>query len=464
MSINLERLYLKSPVLLQNIGTSLYGLKWRRYRFGGIWKDEVIKAREREFWAADQWYEFQTQELRKLLTHAFDYVPLYHKKYSEVGIDRGFLEHIKLEDLHLLPYLTKDEFRKFGDSTLLSSVLSKGQWSTSSGSTGIPVKIWLPNNTTQKFNALMEARVRNWAGVNWKDPRAMVGGRRIMNGEHIRPPFYRYNIFEKQTYVSAFFVSENSVPDIIKGFYKNGVSWLTGYASSIFFIADITKRLGIVAPKLKAVITSSDKLTPEMRKIIGEVFSCEVYDSYSGSEACGLISETPDNKLLVSPDSGVMELLDTDGNPISPGETGEIVSTGFLNYEQPLIRYRIGDTATLSKTQKSVGGRNMAIIDSIGGRVEDVVIGLDGRKNNLLSPLFNGIEHIVRAQLIQHSLDSFEIKIIRDLGYDQLYSEKTLTNNLKIRLGDVKVYFTYVDTLPVADNGKVKAVISHVKV
>lgn len=462
--MNLEKIYFRLPVTMQNLAMSAYGLKWNRYRFGGIWKKEVEESRNREFWSSDKWNAYQTQELRKLLLYAFDNVPFYTDKYKNEGIERGFLENIRIEDLKYLPFLTKEEFRRYGDSTMLTSLpKSKGEWSHSSGSTGIPVKMWLPNSITQKFNALMETRVRNWAGVTCRDPRAMVGGRRIMDGNNLHPPFYRYNFIEKQTYVSAFFVSETSVPDIIKGLIKNKVNWITGYASSVFFIADMVKRLGIKAPKLKAAITSSDKLTLEMREVIEEVFGCDTFDSYSGSEACGLISECPERRLLVSPDCGIMEFLDENGQDITAGETGEIVSTGFLNYEQPLIRYKIGDMAKLSLNQSSVGGRHMPVVDSISGRVEDIIVGPDGRKVNILSTLFNGMDHIVKAQIVQHAIDTFEIKIIPEQGIDKERSEKILRDNFGIRLGDVNVRITYVDKLPVATNGKVKAVISHIK-
>ena len=88
-----------------------------------------------------------------------------------------------------------------------------------------------------------------------------------------------------------------------------------------------------------------------MRKIIERVYDCKVFDGYSGSEACGLISETQQGELLVSPDAGIMEFIKDDGSYAKNGEVGEIISTGFLNYDQPLIRYKIGDMALLSQNQ-----------------------------------------------------------------------------------------------------------------
>ena len=63
-----------------------------------------------------------------------------------------------------------------------------------------------------------------------------------------------------------------------------------------------------------------------------------------------------------------------------PGETGEVYSTGLLNFDQPLIRYRIGDMVKLAENQQTLCGRNMPVIEEIVGRVEDTVIGRDGRE------------------------------------------------------------------------------------
>ena len=83
---------------------------------------------------------------------------------------------------------------------------------------------------------------------------------------------------------------------------------------SNFFLADFIEKNNLKAPKMKAVITSSEKLTTEMRKVIERVYDCKAFDSYSGSEFCGLISESQEGELLVSPDVGIMELIKDDGS------------------------------------------------------------------------------------------------------------------------------------------------------
>ena len=456
----IEYLYFSLPLVFQNLAVSTYGYFWKKKRFGGCFNVALKAAREREFFTYEQWEEYQTNILRALLVHTFDTVPFYRDKYKSLGIEREFLANIRLTELKLLPYTTKDELRKYGASTMLSSSLSKGWFEYSSGSTGTPVHIYVPEYVAQVFSALMENRVRNWAGVSCVMPRGMVGGRRILPKSKMQKPFYRYNIFEKQTYFSAYHISEQTVENYLRGIVENKVEWMTGYAMSNYFIADFIQKAGLKAPQLRAVITSSEKLTLEMRQIISDVFRCKVFDSYSGCEACGLISESSLGELLVSPDVGIMEFINENGDYVSNGEIGEIVSTGLINFDQPLIRYRIGDMAKLSLDQHLKTDHQMMKIDEIVGRVEDVVIGCDGRKMVRFHGLFIGIAGLIQSQLIQITYTDFIIKLIVDTSYIPDQSECLIRKRLESQLGKVHVRFEYVTSLSVGKNGKVKAVIS----
>lgn len=214
---------------------------------------------------------------------------------------------------------------------------------------------------------------------------------------------------------------------------------------------------------MTAVITSSEKLTEKMREVISAVFGCKVFDSYSGCEACGLISESAEGELLVSPDAGIMEFINEDGNEVSNGEVGEIVSTGLINFDQPLIRYRIGDMVRIAKDQSLKTKHQMTKIDEIIGRVEDVVVGVDGRKMVRFHGLFIGIKGLVQSQLVQLTYTDFEIKlIVEKLFYNKNEAEAIISQRLESQIGKVAVKFDYVSVLPAGKNGKVKAVISNV--
>ncbi len=453
-------IYKYAPVFLQNVGISIYGLYWKNRRFGGIFKKELEGFRMRESYDSEQWMNYQTSELRKLLVHSFQTVPYYRDKYSGLGFKLKDFQRFELSELKNLPILEKDDLRKFGRNDLLSSIKDKGDFFASSGSTGTPTSIYFSKKTHQKWSAAYESRVRNWAQVNMKMPRGMIGGRRVLPGSADRKPYYRYNYFEKQTYFSAYHISESTVANYLKGLVENKVVYLVGYAMSIYFLADFLLKSNLKIPQLKAVLTSSEKLTPKMRTTIEQAFHCKVFDGYSGVEACGLISENIFGELLFSPDTGILEVLDENGRDVEYGGSGNVISTGFLNYDQPLIRYNIGDRVELSKNQETESGLNMLKIKGIEGRTEDVIVGVDGRKMVRFHSLFVEIPSIKQAQVIQHSYELIEIKLVTTDDFSGS-DENKIRERLISQIGELEVSFSYESNIPIGRNGKYKAVISN---
>ena len=456
----IKQLYSISPNFLQNIYISFYGYYWKRRRYGGCFEQKIKEFKLRENFDKKQWEKYQTVELRKLLLHAFTTVPFYQNLYKSQGFSLQDFKNFKLNELHKLPYLEKDDLREYGTTTLLSTQRKRGKFLSTSGSTGTPAQLFFNKEFHQSWNALYEKRVRNWAGVNYSMPRAMIGGRRIIPTATSKAPFYRYNLAESQAYFSAYHISDTTANDYIVGLKKSKAIYLVGYAMSIYLLAQSIHKQHLKAPRLKAVLTSSEKLTSNMRMLIEKVFKCKVYDAYSGMEACGLISENADGELLFSPDSGVMEVIDSEGNQVEYGETGEVVATGFLNYDQPLIRYRIGDSVKLSKNQKTQSGHEMLKIDAIEGRTEDIIVSCDGRKMVRFHSVFIEIKSIVMAQIIQNSLERLIVKLVVDNSYQKMKSEKLMQYRIKSQLGDVVIDFLYVDTIEKTASGKYKAVIS----
>ncbi len=230
---------------------------------------------------------------------------------------------------------------------------------------------------------------------------------------------------------------------------------------SNFFLARFLQENGIEAPQLKAVITSSEKLTPAMRETFTSVYQCKTYDSWSGVEACGLVSECEHGSLHISPDMGIVELLDENDRPVKPGEVGEVVCTGLLNFDQPLIRYRIGDRMRLG-TEPCKCGRNMPVVAEIMGRVEDTVVGKDGREMVRFHGVFVDLPSVIEGQIVQHDLYSFEINVVTTDNFSK-EEANTIRNRMISQLGDVTVEIQRLERIPRNANGKFQAVISHVR-
>ena len=458
----LNFIYKILPVSLQNLVISLYGLYWKKRRFGGVFKKEVNLFRSRNNFSKQQWYEYQEKELRKLLVHSFINVPFYKKKYTDAGFDLNFFKNFKLNDLNKLPFLEKEELRKFGKTKLLSERRKKGDFYSSSGSTGTPTSIYYSREFHQKWRAAFEVRINEWAGVNRFTARGMIGGRKIVKSN--KPPYYRYNYFEKQTYFSAYHISQNNIQNYLEGIIKGNVKYMTGYAMSNYLLAIEFEKAGIVPPKMKAVITSSEKLTKKMRRTLERVYDCKVFDAYSGVECCGLISESNDGQLFISPDAGIVEVLNEKENPVRENEIGELISTGLLNYDQPLIRYKIGDRISLGKMNDNNAQVQMPIVKSIDGRIEDVITGPNGNFMVRFHSVFVDIDGLIASQTIQQTISHILLKLIVDEDYYNAgKSEIIMIDRLKYQLGDsIKVSFEYLSKLPKTSTGKFKAVISKI--
>ena len=132
-----------------------------------------------------------------------------------------------------------------------------------------------------------------------------------------------------------------------------------------------------------------------------------------------------------------------------------------MNYSQPLIRYRIGDTVKKATKQEEIAGDcQMLKIADIEGRIEDVILGTEGQQMVRFHSIFNGISAIVMAQVIQLSLEHILIKLVVEDAY-LTTNESVMTDRIHSQLGNVKVAFLYVEEIEKTATGKFKAVISN---
>jgi len=100
----------------------------------------------------------------------------------------------------------------------------------------------------------------------------------------------------------------------------------------------------------RALFSVSMTLLPGLRQLLEARFACPVLDFYSMNEAgpIGVFDAAAGGHVLLQPKLYV-EILDQKGEPVAEGERGEIVLTGGFNFCLPLLRYRSGDFAALTR-------------------------------------------------------------------------------------------------------------------
>jgi phenylacetate-CoA ligase len=459
----LKRVYPHLPVPLQNAGISTFGYFYKRERFGAAFEPTLRGFEERDRWDPGRMREYVDAELRRVVRRAFD-APFYRESWARAGIDRRHLEDISIDSLSRLPVLRKESLRQNpigfvpDVGTPVRGLISY----FSSGSTGTPIRAICTRRGQQRFAAAREARSYRWAGTSILRPRAMIGGQPIVSTAFARPPYYRYNRAESQVYFSAYHISPGTVHDYVEGFNRYTPESVTGYAFSQFLIARLMLEQGLqLGFTPKAAITSSEKLTRPMRDTICHAWGCRAYEEYGSVENCALATECEAGGLHISPDFGIVEIVDEDGNPVPPGQEGRMLCTALLNDAQFLVRYEIGDTAIWSDQPCSCGRNHLPVLQQITGRLEDIVVGIDGRQIVRFHGIFIDLPHVLQGQVVQEALDEFTVRVVAEDGFGEPQAH-AIRKRFEERLGPVKVSIERVSELERTDRGKIRAVISHV--
>lgn len=62
-----------------------------------------------QWWTSEQLQDYQNEKLRTLVMHAYAHVPYYRRSFDEAGLRPSDIGSI--DDLHVLPLLTKEQVR-----------------------------------------------------------------------------------------------------------------------------------------------------------------------------------------------------------------------------------------------------------------------------------------------------------------------------------------------------------------
>jgi phenylacetate-CoA ligase len=452
-----DKIYAHLPQRGQDVAASAFGL-YRHWLRSGPGYGELLQGyRERDGWSAGRFSAYQADRLKLLLSNAANHVPYYRRTWSpaeKLAARAGRLAE--------LPLLAKDPIRSHPEDFARDDVrpLMRYRFLTS-GSTGTPVSTLWTAREARDARALREARSANWAGVSFTEGRATFSGRIVVPDTNSNGPFHRYNRVENQVYFSAFHLTRENADQYVEALWRHRTRWLTGYAVSYYLLARHILDRELDVPPLQAVVTTSEKLTAHMRTIMEQAYGCRIFEEYGTVENAIFASECSHGRLHVSPDAGAVEILRPDGSACEPGEAGEVVATGFVRQYQPFIRYRLGDVAAWDP-EPCACGRQMPVLKEVIGRIEDVVVGPDGRQMVRFHGIFAGQDNVVEGQIVQETLDRIRVKVVPTTAFGQA-DAIDIEKRVRQRLGNVNVIVETVGSIPRTANGKFQAVVSQMK-
>ena len=363
-----------------------------------------------QFLPRDELDRLQSQRLRRLLERAATRVPYYRALFAERGID--WREIRAATDLARLPLLSKADIRAAADRLRADDAGALSAASTS-GSTGESLTFYLGRERVS-HDVAAKWRATRWWGVDIGDPEVVLWASPIESGSQDRLRDLRDRLLRSH-FIDARDLSEARVPHLLAQIERADPRMLFGYTSALARLAAFALQRGqqLHCPRLKVVFVTAAKLGEQQRANIRQVFGAPVADGYGGRDAGFIAHECPAGTMHLTEEDLIVEIVDDDGAPLPPGESGEIVVTHLASGDFPFIRYRTGDRGRLGSPTCPCG-RTLRGLQAIEGRMNDMLVGEGGRvmHHTGISNVLKDVAGLLNYKVIQEREDLVRVQIV----------------------------------------------------
>jgi phenylacetate-CoA ligase len=326
--------------------------------------------RDMECAPAESMRALQSERLVKTVRHVYDHVAYYRNKMAEAGLEPGDIKSI--DDLHKLPFLTKDDLKSAYPYGLLAKPLSDCvRIQSTSGTTGKRVVAFYTQHDIDIWDECCARAIVAAGGSN----------------EDVVHVSYGYGLFTGGPGLNggSHKVGSLTLP-MSSGNTERQLQFMTDLEATILcctpsyaaFLAESLISQGLRDRiKLKAGIFGAEAWSEEMRRDIENKLGIKAYDIYGLTEITGpgVSFECPEQTgMHINEDHFVAEVIDPEtGNTLPDGSKGELVFTCISKEAFPLLRYRTRDICVLNRDVCSCG-RTLVKMARLMGRTDDMLI------------------------------------------------------------------------------------------
>lgn len=352
------------------------------------------------------------RRLRQVLVSAFLHVPYYREIMRSVNYDPT-RDYQGPGDLARLPVTRKQTLKEKGITAFVreGSDLSRASVDSTSGSSGIPIKVY-------KSTHERSLQIAKWMRVLYKNgysvrhrTMALVAPDRNKAGTVVQ----RLGFFRLLTVDYLNSLPEEMVDILLD--YQPQV--LYGNRSHLDLVALELMHRGVRADGVRLVVGGGEVIPESSRRLYRQIFGVELIESYGTVEMGVMAYETQAHDgLHLCTDLTYFEFLDRKGRPAAPGEPSRIVVTDLASKLMPFIRYDQGDLAII-EVRESSGGKPEQILTQVIGRQSDLAVLPDGTVCSpyTFSVILKKFEAISQFRVVQKAPDRFRILIVAEPSY-----------------------------------------------
>ena len=387
---------------------------------------------------------YQLEELKRVVDQAYQHTDFYKKKYDAAGFHPSQLK--SLEDLQLIPKLTRDEVRAYGKNMVDKTFSGKLYKSVTSGTTAKPLTIYRDKATAQKEWA---AICYQWARLGYQPGDGRIEFRGILP----KKTTFIHLKHEKVLRVNLIEMDEKNIDSIVAAIIKSDYQYIHGYPGSICkFIKLVINKNGAFPTnfKIKKFLLASENIFDWQIELIREIVKgATVICHYGQAEKVALGAWNDDENYHFIPSYSITEIMEH-----------TIIGTSFISDVMPLIRYEVNDTMKL-KSVAPIGNKTLyPVVENISGRMEDITYTTEGKSvpPALVTFPFKNLKTIASCKITQIEKAKFTILVQTSVNNELFKKElKELEQKMKIIYGESATFsFSITDKIPLTNNGKFK--------
>lgn len=223
------------------------------------------------------------------------------------------------------------------------------------------------------------------------------------------------------------------------------------------------KEIHDINPRL--VFTMGAFLDNQFRLLIKSVLGADVFDYYGSAELGCIAWECSMHEgYHINSDSVLLEVVNSKGQRVRPGESGRLVCTGLIAHTMPFIRYDTGDVGALEQGRCRCG-RTLPLLRHFQGRAYDFFVLHDGSEVApfVISSQIKNIHGIQQYRVIQENVTQIDVEIVPDKEWTPRTAETVQALLKQITHGEAVIKVNLCESIHRDASGKIQSVVSKVR-
>ena len=313
---------------------------------------------------------WQDERLVKTVRRVYENVPYYRNLMEQKGVTLDDIHSV--EDLHKLPFLTKDDLRDAYPYGLMAAPLHDCvRIQSTSGTTGRRVVAFYTQHDLDLWEECCARAIVAAGGTKDDVVHVCYGYGLFTGGPGLNGGSHKVGSLTLP-------MSSGNTDRQIQFMVDLGSTILCCTPSYAAYLAESIIERGLRDKiKLKAGIFGAEAWSEEMRQDIQQKLGIRAYDIYGLTEISGpgvSFECSAQTGMHINEDHFIAEIIDPiTGEVLPDGEKGELVFTSITKEAFPLIRYRTRDICVLTREKCSCGRTHVKMSKPMG-RSDDMLI------------------------------------------------------------------------------------------